>query len=336
MRKNLLCTFLFCVSCQTQTFLMSQITIPEEEQSFGRDIDQDGVIDNAMPEWSDIWSGLGLSTQENIDALIQSGSFNIGLDLTERLARAELRGYQAYSIPGETFRFDGSDELTEASEAFPFDKAQLAQNSGEASNLRASGQRFVWPMSLFDTLFLLPLEGVEVTGDVLDEKIEGGSISGFIRAQEIADLMPSIPAALDEFALRQASQFHQGGAPVSCEGDIDGVAAVCEAINPTSFCTDRSSDGAITGLCVSLNSQTRIFALAFDANGDGRYTVIQDPATGLFIENELADLFDISGVDEAPTGLFGDLFRLDINNDGQNDAMGVGVGFEAVLSKKAP
>lgn len=335
--KNIPVWLLLCAACQppTQTFLVSQVTIPEDPQSFGRDIDQDGVIDNGIVAWDELWSFLGVSTQENINTLTQSGSFNIGLDLTDRLARPELRGYMTDSSLGESLRFDGSDELIESGEVFSFEEARLARSSGGAPLLTASSQRFVWALSLFDEIFLLPLEGVQISGDLLEDRIVNGSITGFIRAEEVAMIMPAIPAVLDELSLREASLFHQNGVPIFCEGDAAGVATVCEEIGPGSFCTDRAPDGAVTGVCISINSQLRVLTEALDENRDGHYTVTLAQTTGTFTKNELSFFFDMTEFNTSPTGLFGELFTIDTNSDSNRDAMGVGIGFEAVPARKA-
>jgi hypothetical protein len=336
MRTNVLLSVLFCAACQTstQTFLVSQLTIPERQEDFGRDIDLDGVIDNEMFSWSTIWRSFGVSTQENLDILTQSGAFNIGLDLIDRGVDVELIGYQTYSNPGQGFLFDGGDVLQEAGGLFWFDDASLTSVEGSAPKLAANTQQFVWGMLLFDELFLLPLESVEVTGALQDDKIVDGSITGFIQVEEVAKIILELPEVLASLTLREAIAFNAGGAPIGCEGDPDGSAAVCESISSSSFCTDRAADGFLTGVCVSIDSKTRTFAEGFDGDRDGHYTVIRDPETGAFIENELFVIFDLDGFGEAPEGIVGGFFKLDFNNDEIPEAMGVGVGFEAVSATK--
>jgi hypothetical protein len=113
-------------------------------------------------------------------------------------------------------------------------------------------------------------------------------------------------------------------APLACGAAVDDCPA-------GGSCTDRNGDAVPTGVCVPENDPIFFTLAFFDADRDGRIEVDFDPAAGLFDVNEMAAFFDIG--DDGPSGVVGDLFRLDLNGDGARDALGVALGFTAAPAR---
>jgi hypothetical protein len=344
----LLASFILAASCQaeTQSYIVSDVNLTFEGTPFARDFDADGAADNSLPDWVNLWNVLGFDLQDKFDTLLQSGTLSIGVEL-ELNHRAEggalLRAFRA--TPEERL-FDGTDQLTKASELFSFEGEASRVSPGlfhGLTDFAVSGERFEWVIVPFDSseLLTLPLRAVEIRGSLRENsagipKINQGAISGLVPALEVARILEKIPAAFDALQVQEAAAFTKGE-PLPCQ-QRNGLALECIAIAANGICTDTNEDNLSTGFCVSdVSTIARAMAVGIDADGDGHYIVEFDETVDRFIRNDLSPLFDLASPSATPTGLFGPtFFTIDTDQDGNPDAMPVSIGFGSVRALPAP
>lgn len=323
-----LCISLLSGACftkqpQPRTFLVNNIHIPDgtEPEEIGFDFDGDGEIDNGLESWARLWESLGFDPQQKFNNLVASGDFLVAFDLYQFAIQDDLLfGYRAVGqgVP----RFDGTDQVEPLSSIFPFETPEV-QNT----KFQTSAPFFEWALIPFDSgeVLTLPLENVHVSAILLDNSLTQGQLSGTLPALATAKILEEIPRAFEALQFSEATAFNNGLAPISC----DGSDAVCVVDGVTGFCPDQLADGVSNGFCVATDSTTELAMSVLDADGDGLLVVDFDEGFERFNQNDLALLFDFEPGQD-PSGIFGNLYDLDTDADGVNDAMGVGVGFGAV------
>jgi cysteine-rich repeat protein len=315
-------------SGQLQTFLVDSINIPADDAeaaAFGFDYNGDGIVDdqdNSLSDLSDALSNAGFNIQTAVNGATNSGTLLYAFDVTADSfvndSTALVLGYLASVVGGFAPSFDGFDVVSALAQE------SLLQNGVIANSVLSAGPSdFFFGLPL-DTgsLTILPMERSLVEASIDANGLFNGKLTGTVSAIEFAPITEDIAALLNEAVLLEAQAF-ANGAPISCQDDapcaVDGGA-----------CTDRNGDAITTGVCLDPNAP--IFALFFlgDKDQDGIIEVDFDPGSGTFPQNEVELFFNISSSGAEPTGIIGNLFRLDLDQNGLNDAIGLGVGFTAV------
>jgi hypothetical protein len=209
------------------------------------------------------------------------------------------------------------------------------RNPEENPTIDARGATLDWLLFPFGVgdLLTVPLRESRVEGVFNDDqtKLEG-KITGYVNMFDAARLMEQAPTVFDAVLEADSIEFG-GGAPVSCEGNDQGVSNACRVVSPESFCSDRIQDQSATGVCVTAGSTSAQLLDLMDENKDGHWSVDFDEASGLFIENELRLIFNLSE-GNSPFGAIGSLFDLDLNADGIKESMPIGVHFTAVRANQ--
>jgi hypothetical protein len=271
-------------------------------------------------------SNFGFNIQGTINTAIDLGillyAFDVTADDFANDSTVLVLGYLASIVGGFTPAFDGNDLIT------AFGQESLLQGGTIASGLLNAGPSdffFGFPLNTNGPT-ILPMENTIIQANITPNGLANGKFSGTVAAVKFAPATEDIAAQLNNEVQIQA-QIFANGAPISCQDD-----AACQSNGGA--CTDRDGDATATGVCLDPNAQ--IFAVFFlaDKDKDGIIEVDFDPSTGTFTQNEVDLFFNIGSSGAAPSGIIGDLFRLDLDENGVNDAIGLGVGLTAVLATR--
>jgi cysteine-rich repeat protein len=319
-------------SGQLSTFLVDSLTVPiNDGQSaiFGSDYNGDGVIndrDNSLGDLNAAMENLGIDIQVGIDNAINDGVLLYGFDVTAddliNDTTVSVLSYLAALFNASSPSFDGSDVL------IPTSPESLLQGGNIAnSRLRAGPSDFLFGLPLDPiNVTILPMENTIIEANISAVGLTTGKLTGTISATDFAPITQDIALQINALVQTEAQNFG-GGVAIQCQDDTP-----CQASG--GVCTDRNGDAEISGVCISPNAPVvSILALA-DADQDGIIEVTFDNSTGTFIENEVALFFDITRPGGAPIGIIGNLFRLDLDQNGDNDAIGFGVGLTAVSATR--
>lgn len=320
------------------TFLDDGFAYPNQDEVplFGQDQDGDGDvddIDNSARDFRLAMISGGVAVEIRLSQAVSNGDLLIAQDVAAQNLindpNAKIFGSIVETVDSEaTPLFNGSDQIvTVDGQTFTLESNGLSNGS-----FRASIDEFFYPMVIAREPFFLPMKSAVLTGtiDEASGTITDGTFSGVIEARDFAarvelfaenyNLFSLIAAEI--FALTEGELF-----PIPCEGN-NGIDLGSCGLN---FCSDRVEDGNETGFC---HDRLDPFIVAFallDEDKDGIFEVEFNEETETFSRNELAPLFDMEP-GQAPTGLVGNLFRLDRDQDGVSDAMGMGIGFSAVTA----
>jgi hypothetical protein len=310
---------------EAQTFVISSLEVPSEaDLAFApRDFDGDGSFDNSLPDWLSMGTAFDLDLQAQLTEQVNSGNYLFGILLRQDSESAgELNVFRADALG--PLLFDGSDELINQ-ENFPFLETSFINNQ-----VTATGATLEWSLFPFGVgeVLTVPLRDARVESSVSENELRG-SLTGFIDVLDAARLLEQVPAMFDALLVSDSLAFG-GGAAVSCDGNVSGDSATCLAIEANSFCSDNIEDSVATGVCVSRETTSRRLLQFLDVDNDGHWSVDFNESTLSFDENELALLFTINPGNLIPSGILGQLFNLDANDDGDFDAMPLGIEFTAV------
>ena len=327
----LLASCFFRAGTETQTFVISELLVPDStDEAFApRDFDGDFTSDNELPGWLQLGAVFGLDLQAQLTEQVNLGNYLFGISLTQTLSnQGALSMFRADTLAPA--RFDGTDQLLTRQEfSFP-------QLERFGDRIAASGATLEWSLFPFGVgdILTVPLRDARVDSLTSAERLQG-SITGYIDALDAARLLEQVPALFDAVLLTDALAFG-GGSVVPCEGSAAGVSQACLTLEQNSFCSDGIADGVVAGVCVSRETISRRALEFLDNNHDGRYSVEFNEGTLLFDENELSLLFTINPANQIPSGILGQLFNLDSDSNGDVDAMPVGIEFTAVPASRAP
>lgn len=315
------------VTGQLRTFVVDSILIPTNDTqaaAVGSDYNGDGIVDendNSLADLQNAMLNLGFSLNVAVDNAITSGTLLYAFDVTaddlQNDATAQTLGYPASIVGGAAPLFNGADLIT------TLEQESLLQGGAITSGiLRAGPSDFFFgiPLDINDTT-ILPMENTLLETGISATLLSGGKLTGTISAVDFAPVTVEIANQINIEIQIQAQTFGNGTA-ISC---LDNT----PCLNGGGFCTDQDGDATATGVCLDANA-TIAAALIGDTDKDGILEVEFDTATGTFRQNELAIFFNIASSGAAPSGLIGNLFRLDLDADGRKESIGIGASFTAV------
>jgi cysteine-rich repeat protein len=327
-----------------RTFIMNQLDLPDDDQEialFGQDFNGDGQIDfedNAARAVQTILSTIsqgGFALELNLNDDISSGQLLLTKDLASAgfvdTDNVSLLGFLGELVVGGAPGFDGSDVVTAppGSPTFPFQAPFIT--SQVVTTARSS---FFFPFAFGPTTTIfLPMGNTVLTGtlDPTASAIQNGALSGTINSLDFAASMPVLASAINELIQGEAREYNNGGQPIACSNDV-----TCTDVGVGGgVCTERDGLNANTGVCVAAGGPASQILPFTDQDEDGNSEVQFNEVTGIFIQNELNLVFEFNE-NRFPGGLLGNLFDLDLDGDGVNDAMGIGVGFSSVSAIRAP
>lgn len=330
-----------CGGAETKTFVSNEAIVPAdaaEGEEFGQDIDEDGEVDNNLDELAGVLNLAGIDLNDAIGAAIIDGAVLIGLDVTSddfvNSEDVEVNAYFALIDGGGTPVFDGTDQLLVDGDEFIFNGAKI---TGSKLTTERSNFQFALPLDPNNPT-ILSLENAILTGNIAaDGSINEGTLSGSINAVEFAKNLNGVGDFAASLVAADAALF--SGAPIACDGNAQGNDADCvDAGGVAGICTDSNNNGIATGFCVATDSTSAglfsglVLVLLGAGLTDGTIDVEFDEAAGDFVNNDLSALFTFNA--GAPDGLVGDQFVLDLNADGTNDSIGLGIGFSAVAATR--
>jgi len=324
---------------ETKTFLTNQTDVPDDDAETtqsGQDFNADGSIDgtdNALPDLNASLAIAGIDIEALLNGAIAAGTILIAADVTSKdftdSNKVDVSAYLAATADGAAPKLDGTDVITLAGnqQEFAFNGAVIA-----GGNLTTDASQFVFALPLDPANpTLLTLKNAKLAGNVSGATITGGALSGTVDFTDFAVTLGGIGDLVDGL-VQQAAADANGGTAQACAANGD-----CAAIGGT-ICTDVNGDATATGFCIpSDNGVVQILGLTdggADGNGDGHIDIVFDAAAGVFSTNEATLLVDIAAAGASPSGIIGGLFRLDLNADGNNDAMGLGLLFNAVAATR--
>jgi cysteine-rich repeat protein len=316
-----------CRTELTRSYLLSSFDLPqtnEELHRLSRDFNEDSVInakDNGLQALADIFDFLGINAEAVLNRCVQNGSVLLGNDI---IAADFGQDNQALFI-AHRLGLIGELSLNGSNLVFTREDFEPTQGSITGDNLFIQSTEWLFPLMYQDGAPLfLPLRNVKISGTVTNKGIGDGVVAGTINALDFAETLKPLAEMLNERIYEEGLFFGGGTSPIFCGQEDD-----CPF---SGICTDQDNNPFATGLCIQPQDAALLFSL--DSDRDGHIEVFYSEPGLTFFQNELSPLFTLSNL--VPSGLFGDLFLLDTNEDGIRDSMPIGFGFSSVLVTRLP
>jgi hypothetical protein len=317
-----------CGQEETKTFVSNGVTVPEAGDGTSQDFDNDGAEDNALPGLAGLLQGAAqIDVGQQISDLMAAGTVLIGVDVTSKKFddsdKVTVNGYLAQVDGGGAPAFDGQDNIVvQNNNEFDFKNPVIA---GGKLSTDQSDFLFVFPFG--DINLELPLKRAVISADVSADEIANGSISGVVDAVDFAEVLGGFGTGLQGVFEANAE------AGITCDAGADRVSASCLVAG--NLCTDSNADGTATGLCVpgTLGALALLNPIGglidLDDDNDGSIEIQFDATTKSFVQNEAAELFNMTNGVIAGNSALGLFFNLDLDNDTNKDSLPLGIRFDA-------
>ena len=326
---------------ESYSYVTTSLTMPTQTTTIGLDLDGDGVVDNALGSllaFLPTIPGLdSFDAQMSIDETLVDGGLvllwrvnDVNSFTTDSSITMEVFvGDEACDSMGmnctdlSTYTGGGSFDISASS-------PMIAPSAGGVGNADCLGMFGSGELRTCPGTLPLPIPLSEIQPGVqidLEVNLESASIAcdsfnetdlmsctmgGAITEDEINnELVPTIVDVVNTLITDEATLDPATMMSVTCTSDNmmigDHASATCTALDIDSVCS--ASNGTDMGICVDGTASVVEFALAdnFDTNGNGALEALElDPILGLVLVPDL-----------------------DLDGDGVNDAISIGVAFEA-------
>ena len=326
---------------ESYEYVTTSLTMPTQTTTIGLDLDGDGVVDNALGSllaFLPTIPGLdSFDAQMSIDETLVDGglvllwrvndvnSFTTDSDITMEVfvgdEACDAMGMNCTDLTsytgGGAFDISASSPMIAPSEGGVGNASCLGMfGSGE---LRTCPGTLPLPIPLSEIQpgvmidLEVNLESASIACDSFNEtNLMSCTMGGAITEDEINnELVPTIVDVVNTLITDEAILDPMTMATVPCTSDNttigDHTSTTCAALSMDGVCS--ASNGTDMGICVDSTASVVEFALAdnFDTNGNGTLEALElDPILGLVLVPDL-----------------------DLDGDGVNDAISIGVAFEA-------